>query len=733
MSKPNRRSFVYIVILFLAIIFIINGCNSVFPPIPGGNTYLIISTAGLGGTISPFGETSVAEGSNKTYLISPEEDYDIYDVQVDGESLGALEQYTFTNIQKNHTIVANFSAKPTSPIYVNPQKYQITATSTAGGTIQPEGTFNVIKGGDQIFAMIADPGHEIVDVLVDGISVGAVPYYIFDNVKDNHTIEAIFIQMFSLTMAVSGEGSTTPSVGIHVYPAGTVVDIEAHPSSGCFSFTGWSNSVTGTVNPTVVTIDSDKHVTATFQLGFKKIYNSTTGNAYDTIQEAINEGNDWEVIHVCPGIYYENIEFNGKSVTVKSANPSDPSIVASTIIDGSGSNTVAVVKFINGDASCLEGFTIRNGSGIDGGGIYVDESSPWIIRNMIKGNTGSNGGGGIYLYKSSGHIIENTITNNNTSNQGGGIFVTTDSYATILNNIISDNTASDKGGGIMVYDSSSPIIFGNTIINNKSYSIGMGGGGICVDGGNPTIKENNIIGNIAAKSGGGIHTSYCDSVISDNNIIGNSATSKGGGLYLSYGSPEVLRNKILDNEVIEAGGGIGIVESGAVISDNTIQGNKSDSAGGGISASEDSSPYISFNIIKNNDAPNGGGINLFESTAVVYTNTIVDNTGVYGAGMFVFNCFPRVTLNEFYDNMATNEGGGIFVSTSGDLLPSDARTTGWGYDDPTGYRLNIPNSFLDPPVGEEYEIADNKFLGNKHEFSSPNYSYSEGAHVYFDK
>ncbi len=122
MFKANRKNLIYAVILFLAIIFIISGCNSIFPPMPGGNTYLIISTAGLGGTISPLGETSVAEGSSKIYTISPEEDYEIYDVQVDGESMGILEEYTFTNIQGNHTIVANFSAKPASPVYVNPQK-----------------------------------------------------------------------------------------------------------------------------------------------------------------------------------------------------------------------------------------------------------------------------------------------------------------------------------------------------------------------------------------------------------------------------------------------------------------------------------------------------------------------------------------------------------------------------------------------------------------------------------
>ncbi len=68
------------------------------------------------------------------------------------------------------------------------QKYTITATAGEGGSITPNGDVSVKEGASQTFAITADNGYEIADVLVDGNSVGAVETYTFDEVKANHTI-----------------------------------------------------------------------------------------------------------------------------------------------------------------------------------------------------------------------------------------------------------------------------------------------------------------------------------------------------------------------------------------------------------------------------------------------------------------------------------------------------------------------------------------------------------------
>ena len=130
-------------------------------------------------------------------------------------------------------------------------------------------------------------------------------------------------------------------------------------------------------------------------------YNTDTGIDYDTIQKAIDAAGDGETIIVYSGIYEEKIKFNNKNITVRSTDPSDSTIVASTVIDGGGSGTV--VQFVSGDESTLEGFTIRNGnSGGYGGGIFILSSDPTITSNTISYNhAGIGDGGGILVWENS--------------------------------------------------------------------------------------------------------------------------------------------------------------------------------------------------------------------------------------------------------------------------------------------------------------------------------------------
>ncbi len=75
-------------------------------------TYVITaSVSGTGGTISPSGTSSVSSGGSKTFTITPKTFYRIANVMVDGKSIGAVTQYTFSNVTANHTISATFTFK----------------------------------------------------------------------------------------------------------------------------------------------------------------------------------------------------------------------------------------------------------------------------------------------------------------------------------------------------------------------------------------------------------------------------------------------------------------------------------------------------------------------------------------------------------------------------------------------------------------------------------------------
>ncbi|HMM05146.1 MAG TPA: S-layer homology domain-containing protein [Clostridiales bacterium] len=107
--------------------------------------------------------------------------------------LSANQTYYFNIIVKDEA--GNKTAYKTASLttVANPlDTYQISATANAGGTITPPGNSVVTKSDSITFTIQADAGYIIKDVLVDGVSVGAVSSYTFSAVKANHSIEAIF-------------------------------------------------------------------------------------------------------------------------------------------------------------------------------------------------------------------------------------------------------------------------------------------------------------------------------------------------------------------------------------------------------------------------------------------------------------------------------------------------------------------------------------------------------------
>ena len=73
-----------------------------------GTDHTIRASAGANGTISPVGWTSVGEGGEQTFTITPDTGYAVAKVLVDGRSVGAVSSYTFRNVTQDHTIEAVF-------------------------------------------------------------------------------------------------------------------------------------------------------------------------------------------------------------------------------------------------------------------------------------------------------------------------------------------------------------------------------------------------------------------------------------------------------------------------------------------------------------------------------------------------------------------------------------------------------------------------------------------------
>ena len=173
--------------------------------------YTVTASSNDGGEIDPEGVITVTHGEDLHFDILPDEadGYEIQDVLVDGQSIGAVASHTFENIAIDHTIEAVFGLR----------EYTINAISNEGGNLDPEGDITVTHGDDITFAVSPDTeeGYEIDDVLVDGLSQGSIISYTFENVTENHTIEAQFaLREYAITASAGQGGDIDPEGTISV-------------------------------------------------------------------------------------------------------------------------------------------------------------------------------------------------------------------------------------------------------------------------------------------------------------------------------------------------------------------------------------------------------------------------------------------------------------------------------------------------------------------------------------
>jgi parallel beta-helix repeat protein len=183
-------------------------------------------------------------------------------------------------------------------------------------------------------------------------------------------------------------------------PSGTVYDPEQDgtPLASLGVHEHWNNPIDKQYSRNLGTGDGIELVVPSFATADGPIENTTSGNKYDHLRHAINEANHGDEIILSEGVYYENINFSGKNITLSSIDPGNPVVAAGTVLAG---NAGPVVTFATGEGeSCvLTGFTI---SGPEAA-IYCSGASPAITHCRIE----NNGGNGIELREGSNPVIAN--------------------------------------------------------------------------------------------------------------------------------------------------------------------------------------------------------------------------------------------------------------------------------------------------------------------------------------
>src|SRR5207249_2738704 len=170
-------------------------------------THAVTASAGANGAISPSGAVSVSDGDNPSFTITPDAHYHVADLTVDGVSVGAVTSYSFSNVTADHTIAATFAITT----------HTVIASAGANGSISPSGAVSVNDGDNPSFTITPDAHYHVADVLVDGVSVGAVTSHSFSNVTADHTIAATFaITTHTVTASAGANGAISPSGAVSV-------------------------------------------------------------------------------------------------------------------------------------------------------------------------------------------------------------------------------------------------------------------------------------------------------------------------------------------------------------------------------------------------------------------------------------------------------------------------------------------------------------------------------------
>ena len=273
------------------------------------DTFTITATAGAGGTIDPIGAVSVNYGSDQTFTITPDANYHVADVLVDGSSVGAVTSYTFTAVDADHTIDASFAI----------DTFTITATAGAGGTIDPIGAVSVNYGADQTFTITPDANYHVADVLVDGSSVGAVTSYTFTAVDADHTIDASFaIDTFTITATAGANGTIDPSGAVSVnYGADQTFTITPDANYHVADVLVDGSSVGAVASYTFTAVDADHTIDASFAIDtFTITATAGAGGTIDPIGAvSVNYGSD-QTVTITPDANYHvaDVLVDGSSV-----------------------------------------------------------------------------------------------------------------------------------------------------------------------------------------------------------------------------------------------------------------------------------------------------------------------------------------------------------------------------------------------------------------------------------
>lgn len=320
--------------------------------------------------------------------------------------------------------------------------------------------------------------------------------------------------------------------------------------------------------------------------------------AATNIQDAVDASANGDMIVVTDGVYNVGARLTADGTTNRLVVTNAITIQsvdgpAATLVDGGQAGRCMYL----GAGVSLSGFTVTNGTAVNGGGIYCGSSNT-VVTNCVLANNTANYGGGIY----SGSLTNCTLSGNACGIAGGG------AYGSILNGC----TLTSNGGG--------------------SQSGGAGAFSCVLT--NCTLTGNT---NIFASGGGARSSTLVNCSLNGNSAVG---AGRNGG---AADSSTLINCTLSNNHADAYGGGA----NGCLLTNCTVSGNNTDSEGGGVSSSTAQNCTLSSN---NSGYGGGASFNCLLIDCYINGNYASYGGGVYGS-CTLYNCL-------LVNNTAGGYGGG---------------------------------------------------------------------------
>ncbi len=295
--------------------------------------------------------------------------------------------------------------------------------------------------------------------------------------------------------------------------------------------------------------------------------------SFDTVQEALDAAEPGDRIAVHAGYYVENLVFPDADIELIGIDGAEV-----TTLDGGQAAPVITMAGSQTSATVVEGFTIRNGAALSGGGLLLSGASPTLRDLVIRDNTADDGGG-IYLSGAGPRVEDVRFVDNTAADHGGAVFSaegSTPAFATVR----FEGNAADKGGAVAV-DGGWLQLDQASLVDNSA----LQGGAIRAKAVATIEVTHSLVAGNSATYGGAmyLHT-QCTALLTNVAIAGNVAQESGGAVALYSGSDtQILNSSFVGNQAGVDGGAIyGDVEGATSLHNVDVSWNKAGGDGGGI-------------------------------------------------------------------------------------------------------------------------------------------------------